>query len=71
MTKKLPDEYRERAKIKTVHSVIKRRFGDFLKSMDKINSGKEEIMKFLVNITKMVKITKNYNETEGGKLYVR
>ncbi|MGC8672367.1 MAG: hypothetical protein ACP5TO_02540 [Thermoplasmata archaeon] len=47
MKRKLPEEYRERAKVETVHSVIKRRFGDFLRSMNKINSRKEEIMKFL------------------------
>ncbi|MGC9176506.1 MAG: transposase, partial [Thermoplasmata archaeon] len=63
MKRKLPDEYRERAKVETVHSVIKRRFGDFLRSMDKINSRKEEIMKFLVyNITRIIKITKNYEK---------
>jgi hypothetical protein len=63
MKRKLRDEYRERAKVETVHSVIKRRFGDFLRSMDKINSKKEEIMKFLVyNITRMIKITKNYEK---------
>ncbi len=63
MKRKLPDEYRERAKVETVHSVIRRRFGDFLRLMDKINSRKEEIIKFLVyNITRIVKITKNYEK---------
>ncbi|MGC8716198.1 MAG: hypothetical protein ACP5R0_04820, partial [Thermoplasmata archaeon] len=63
MKRKLPEEYRERAKVETVHSVIKRRFGDFLRSMNKINSRKEEIMKFLVyNITRMARITKDYGK---------
>jgi hypothetical protein len=60
---KLRDEYREKAKVETVHSIIKRRFVDFLSSMDKINSRKKEIMKFLAyKITRMVKITKNYEK---------
>jgi len=60
MKKKIPEEYWERVKVETVHSVIKRRFGDFLRLMNKINSMKEKIMKFLIyNITRMIRITKN------------
>ncbi len=63
MKRKLPDEYRERVKVETVDSVIKRRFGDFLKSMNKINSRKETILKFIVyNITRMIRIIKNYKK---------
>jgi len=61
MKRKLHEEYRERVKVETVHSVIQRKSGDFLRSMNKINSRKEEIMKFLVyNITRMIRIIKNY-----------
>jgi len=45
MKKGLPKEYKLRTKIETVHYVIKRRFGDSIMSMNKINSRKEIIMK--------------------------
>jgi hypothetical protein len=44
MKKGLPKEYKQRTKIETVHYVIKRKFGDSIRSMNKINSRKEVIM---------------------------
>jgi len=56
----LPKEYKQRTKIETVHYVIKRKFGDSIRSMNKINSRKEVIMKFLVyNIHRIIKENKN------------
>ena len=60
MKKGLPNEYKQRTKIETVHYVIKRKFGDSIRSMNKINSRKEIIMKFLVyNIHRIIKENKN------------
>ena len=50
MKKGLPNEYKQRTKIETVNYVIKRRFGDSIRSMNKINSRKEIIMKFWYTI---------------------
>ena len=60
MKKGLPKEYNQRTKIETVHYVIKRKFGNSIKSMNNINSRKEVIMKFLVyNIHRIIKENKN------------
>ena len=68
MKRELHEKYKERAKVETVHPVIKRKFGGFLRSMNKINSRKEEIMKFLVYIIiRMVKIIKNYEKINFSK----
>jgi hypothetical protein len=46
--------------METVHYVIKRKFGNSIRSMNKINSRKEVIIKFLVyNIHRIIKENKN------------